>query len=106
MASKQQYVIKPLSMEKIQQLNQKLDTDVFSIRRSTDPSKKIDVFLRDKKIATIGDSALPDYPTYIKTDGLEFANKRKDAFYSRFKKLPDIKDGKIQTIFWSRYLLW
>ena len=71
-----------------------------------DPSKKIDVFLKEKKIATIGDINLLDYPSFIEERGLNYANKRRDAYYSRFKRLPDIKDGEITPMFWSRYLLW
>ena len=105
-SSKPKYTITQYSRDKIQELNSKLDTSDFSIKLSEDPSKKIDVFLKEKKLASIGDRALGDYPTYIEEKGMEFANKRRDAFYSRFKRLPDIKDGKIQTIWWSRFLLW
>ena len=100
------YTITQYSRDKIQELNSKLDTSDLSIKLSEDPSKKIDVFLKEKKLASIGDRALGDYPTYIEEKGMEFANKRREAFYSRFKRLPDIKDGKIQTIWWSRFLLW
>ena len=100
------YVITQYSLDKIKELNEKLDTSDFSIKLSEDPSKKIDVFLREKKITSIGDINLLDFPSFIEARGLEFANKRRDSFYSRFKRLPDIKDGKIQTIWWSRFLLW
>ena len=106
MSGKPKYVITQYSRDKIQELNEKLNTSAFSIKLSEDPSKKIDVFLREKKIASIGDINLLDYPSYIEERGIEFANKRRDAFYSRFKRLPDIKDNKIQTIWWSKYLLW
>ena len=100
------YKITQYTKDKIKELNDKLNTDVYSIRPSADKKKKIDVLLRKDVIASVGDPNLPDYPTYIETDGLEFANKRGDAFYRRFRRLPDIKDGKITPIFWSRYLLW
>ena len=106
MSSNTKYVITQYSLDKIQELNQKLNTSDFSIKLSEDPSKKIDVFLKDKKIASIGDINLGDYPTYIEEKGIEFANKRRDAFYNRFRRLPDIKDGKITNMFWSRFLLW
>ena len=106
MSSKPKYVITQYSLEKIQELNQKLNTSDFSIKISEDPSKKIDVFLRNKKIASIGDINLLDYPSFIQERGIDYANKRRDAFYSRFKRLPDIKDGEITPMFWSRYLLW
>ena len=106
MTSKPTYKITQYSRDKIQELNSKLNTSDFSIKLSEDPSKKIDVFLREKKISTIGDINLLDFPSFVEERGIEFANKRRDAFYSRFKRLPDIKDGKIQTIWWSKYLLW
>ena len=90
----------------IKELNDKLGTDEYSIRPSADKKKKIDVLLRNDVIASVGDPDLGDYPTFINEKGLEFANKRRDAFYSRFRRLPNIKDGKITHIFWSRYLLW
>ena len=106
MSGKPKYSIKPYSLERINDLNQQLNTSDFSIKLSENPSKKIDVFLREKKIASIGDINLSDYPTFIEERGIEFANKRRDAFYSRFKRLPDIKDGKITPMFWSRLILW
>lgn len=106
MSSKPTYTIKQYSMDRIQELNSKLNTSDFSIKLSEDPNKKLDVYLRDKKIATIGDINLLDFPSFVEERGIEFANKRRDAFNSRFKRLPDIKDGKIQTIWWTKYLLW
>ena len=105
-SSKPNYVITQYTLDKIQELNQKLNTSDFTIKLSKDPSKKIDVFLKEKKIATIGDINLGDFPTFIEERGLQFANKRREAFYNRFKRLPDIKDGEITNMFWSRFLLW
>ena len=90
----------------MKELNDKLGTDVYSIRPSVDKKKKIDVMLRNDVIASIGDPNLPDYPSYIESDGMDVANKRRDAFYNRFRRLPNIKDGKITPMFWARFLLW
>ena len=106
MSSQPKYVITQYSLDKIKELNEKLNTSDFTIKLSKDPLKKIDVFLREKIIATIGDINLLDFPSFVDERGIEFANKRRDAFYSRFKRLPDIKDGEIQTIWWTRWLLW
>ena len=106
MSSNPKYVITQYTLDKIQELNNKLNTSDFSIKLSKDPSKKIDVFLKEKKIASIGDINLLDFPSFIQERGIDYANKRREAFYSRFKRLPDIKNGEIQTIWWSRYLLW
>ena len=106
MSGQPKYKIKQYSMDKIQELNSKLNTSDFSIKLSEDPSKKIDVFLREKKITSIGDINLLDYPSYIEERGIEFANKRRDAYNNRFKRLPDIKEGEITPMFWNRFLLW
>jgi len=100
------YKITQYSKDKIKELNDKLNTDEYSVRVSADPKKKIDILLRNDVIASIGDPNLPDYPTYIETEGMDVANKRRDAFYNRFRRLPDIKDGKITNMFWARFLLW
>ena len=55
MSGKPKYVITQYSRDKIQELNEKLNTSAFSIKLSEDPSKKIDVFLREKKITSIPD---------------------------------------------------
>ena len=74
MSSKPNYVITQYTLDKIQELNQKLNTSDFTIKLSKDPSKKIDVFLKEKKITSIGDINLGDYPTFIEERGIEFAN--------------------------------
>ena len=100
------YKITQYTIDRMDELNKKLNTDEYSIRPSADPKKKIDVLLRNDVIASVGDPSLPDYPTYIEERGIEFANKRRDAFYNRFRRLPDIKDGKITPMFWARWILW
>ena len=66
-----------------------------TIKHSTRKGKKIDVFKKVKrgdgkmvmkKVASIGALGMGDYPTYIKTKGLEFANKRRKAYRSRMAK--------------------
>ena len=74
------YKITQYSKDKIKELNDKLETDVYTIRPSADPKKKIDVLLRNDVIASVGDPALPDYPTYIETEGMDVAKKRRAAF--------------------------
>ena len=98
------YEIKQYSYDKINELNEKIGKNVYFIKPSID--KKIRVYKCDKLIADVGDKDSSDYPSYIETDGIEFANKRRTAFYSRFARLPNIKDGEIQPIFWTRLLLW
>jgi hypothetical protein len=53
------------------------------IKPSTVQGKKIDVFRGNNKIASIGDINYSDYPTYIKTDGLTFAQERRRLYRLR-----------------------
>ena len=57
-----------------------------TVRLSQKKNKKIDVFKKGVKIATVGDSRYKDFPTYVIENGIEFANNRKMAYYMRNKK--------------------
>jgi hypothetical protein len=65
------------------------------IKQSTRKGKKLDVFKKVKnskgevvlkRVATIGALGMGDYPTFIKTKGKEFADKRRKAYKSRMAK--------------------
>ena len=111
MASKSKYSIKQYSLQRIKELNSKLDTDAFSIKISTDPSKKLDVFMFDKKIASVGaikKNGVPylDYPSYMETMGQEYADRRRKLYYERHDKEPTITDGAVTNSWFAKYLLW
>jgi len=53
------------------------------IKSSKTKGKKLDVFKGDDKVATIGDLKYNDYRSYIKKDGLEYANERKRLYRIR-----------------------
>jgi len=53
---------------------------------SNNKKKKIDVYKNDKKIASIGAIGYNDYPTYINTKGLEYANERRKLYKIRHEK--------------------
>jgi hypothetical protein len=61
--------------------------------------KKIDVYKNNKYITSIGDTRYSDYPTYIKTHGLEYANERRRLYRLRHKN-----DGI--TGYYAKNLLW
>lgn len=71
-----------------------------SVKRSTNPKKKLDVFKDDKKVASIGAAGMADYPTYIKTHGKAYANERRRLYNLRHKNDTGIA-GKL-----ARELLW
>jgi hypothetical protein len=56
------------------------------VKISSNISKKLDVFKDGKKIASIGGTGYSDYPTYIKTHGKEYADKRRALYKIRHKK--------------------
>ena len=105
------YKITEYSQNKIKELNDKLKTDAFSIKPSKDKSKKIDVFMFDKKIASIGaikPGGIPylDYPNYLKIHGQEYADKRRDLYYERHANEPTITDGKVTPSWFAKWILW
>jgi len=50
---------------------------------STNKKKKIDVFKRGVKVASVGAIGYSDYPTYMKTHGTEYANNRRKLYKLR-----------------------
>ena len=74
-----------------------------SVKPSTRKGKKIDVFKDDKKIASIGALGYGDYPTFMRTKGKEFANKRRKAYRNRHAKNIMIKGS---NGYYAGNLLW
>ena len=104
------YVIKQYSYDRIKELNEKLGSDIYSIKKSKTKLKKIDIFRKDEKIASIGaikKNGVPylDYPSYIETMGQKYADRRRKLYYERHTQ-PDIIDGEISKEFWSKFILW
>lgn len=73
------YTILEYTKKKARELN-------VTVKPSSKKNKKIDVFKNDKKIASIGDINYLDYPNYIKRNGIEYANRRRDLYRQRHKK--------------------
>jgi hypothetical protein len=74
-----------------------------TVKPSTSKDKKIDVFKKGEKIASVGAIGYMDYPTFIKEKGLHYANIHRKAYKQRHEKDRHIK--------WSRgwladQLLW
>ena len=62
-----------------------------TIKPSTNKKKKIDVYKDGKKIASIGAIGYGDYPTFMKTEGKEYAEKRRESYKKRHEKDRHIK---------------
>jgi len=56
------------------------------VKPSSNKTKKIDVYKRDKKIASVGAYGMNDYPTYIQKRGLKYAKTRRRLYRQRHEK--------------------
>lgn len=74
-----------------------------SVRASTNPDKKIDVFRRGKKLASVGAKGYADYPTFMREKGKEYATRRRRAYKIRHQK-DRLKVGS--RGYWADKLLW
>lgn len=61
------------------------------IKPSTNKKKKIDVYKDGKKIASIGAIGYGDFGVFLKTEGKEYAEKRREAYKKRHEKNRHIK---------------
>ena len=57
-----------------------------NVKPSHKKGKKIDVIKNNAIIASIGNLNYSDYPTYIKTNGLEYAKQRRKLYKIRHAK--------------------
>jgi hypothetical protein len=75
----------------------------LKVKPSTNKTKKIDVYRKGIKIASVGAYGMNDYPTYMKLNGLKYAKTRR-----RLYKIRHNKDRKIKgTNGWlADKLLW
>ena len=71
------------------------------IKPSSNKKKKIDVFKGDQKIASIGAMGYNDYPTFLKTKGVSYANERRKLYKQRHKKDLNSKNG-----YFANNILW
>lgn len=74
-----------------------------TVRKSSNPQKKIDVFKDGKKVASVGGAGYKDYPTYLREDGVKIAEEKR-----RLYKLRHEKDRKVvgSAGWYADRLLW
>ncbi len=72
-----------------------------TIKNSTNPKKKIDIFKNGKKVCSVGGIGYNDYPTYILKRGKSFANTRRKLYKIRHKKDKDSGCG-----YYADKILW
>ena len=56
------------------------------VKHSTNKTKKIDVYKKGKKIASIGARGMNDFPTYIKKNGINYAKTRRRLYKMRHER--------------------
>lgn len=75
----EKYEILPYSYKAAKELG-------VSIKPSLLVNKKIDVFKNDKKIASIGEKGMMDYPNWIEQKGKDYANERRRLYKLRHER--------------------
>jgi hypothetical protein len=72
-----------------------------TVRPSTNPKKKVDVYEDGKKVASIGAMGYSDFPTYMKEDGKAIAEERRRLYHLRHGKAKKGTPG-----YYASRLLW
>ena len=57
-----------------------------TVKPSTNNTKKIDVFKKGKKMASVGANGMNDFPTYMKNRGLKYAKTRRKLYKIRHER--------------------
>ena len=75
------------------------------VKISTNKDKKLDVFDKknNRKLASVGACGMMDYPSYIESKGIQFANKRRKLYKLRHNKYRNKKGTKS---YYADKLLW
>ena len=102
------YKIKPIQLKKAKELG-------VTIAPARNPNKKLDVFIGDKRIASIGANVsktkgkpMMDYASYLQEEGKTIANKKRDSYLKRHSTDPkrDKKTGAPSKSFYADEILW
>lgn len=88
------YSIKPYSYDVAKRLG-------VVIESSSKGNFKIDVYNREGEyLCSVGDRRYGDYPSFIETHGLQYANKRRSAYHSRHRKDNGIRGFLAMRLLW------
>jgi len=74
-----------------------------TVKRSKNPAKKLDVYKKGKKIASVGATGYGDYPTFMRKEGKESANRHRKHYKMRHEKDRHVKGS---AGFYADQLLW
>ena len=78
---------------------QKAKENGLHIQHSHNVKKKIDVVFPEH-VVSIGAMGYGDYPTFLKTHGKEYADKRRIAYYKRHAKDTGIAGELAKLLLW------
>ena len=74
-----------------------------TVKVSSVKGKKIDVFKGGKKVASVGAIGYGDYPTFLKSKGIKYADERRKLYKKRHQK----NRNKLNTNgYYADKLLW
>ena len=93
------YKIKKIQKDKAEKLG-------LEIKPSTNKKKKVDVFKKGEKVASIGATGYKDYGTYLTELPKKEADKKRKNYLARHSKEPKMKDGKRTNSYYADKILW
>jgi hypothetical protein len=97
-SSRPEKIKKPVNSKKIKAPLGDVPPSLYS-----NPTKKIKNPVGSKKVAVIGAYGYPDYPTYMKTEGKEYADERRRLYKARHN---NTRMKKGSASWWADKLLW
>ena len=74
-----------------------------TVKQSTNKTKKIDVYKKGKKVASVGARGYSDFPTFMKLKGKKYAQTRRKLYKMRHEKDRHVKGS---NGFYADKLLW
>ena len=74
-----------------------------TVKPSTNKTKKIDVYKKGKKVASVGARGYSDFPTFMKLNGKKYAQTRRRLYKMRHEKDRHVKGSRG---FYADKLLW
>lgn len=74
-----------------------------NVKPSTNSTKKIDVYKKGKKVASVGGLGYGDYPTFLQSYGKSYANKKRKLYKQRHEK---DRHKKGSAGYYADQLLW
>ena len=73
------------------------------VKPSTNKTKKIDVYRKGNKVASVGAYGMNDFPTYIKLKGKKYAKTRRKLYKMRHERDRHVKAS---NGYYADVLLW